>query len=63
MSHSINTETVIRIKNLDFSYNGNPVLQDVNLDIHEREMIGIVGPNGGGKTTPSGPFKFEVIHL
>ena len=51
MKHSSNAKTVIRIENLDFSYNGNPVLQDVNLEIHEQEMIGIVGPNGGGKTT------------
>jgi zinc transport system ATP-binding protein len=42
---------VISLKGVDFSYNGEPVLQNVNLEIHEREMIGIVGPNGGGKTT------------
>ena len=42
---------VISLKGVDFSYNGEPVLKDVNLEIHEREMIGIVGPNGGGKTT------------
>lgn len=42
---------VISLKGVDFSYNGEPVLKDVNLEIHDREMIGIVGPNGGGKTT------------
>lgn len=42
---------VISLQGVDFGYTEEPVLQDVNLQIHEREMIGIVGPNGGGKTT------------
>lgn len=44
-------EPVIRFDQVDFSYNGEPVLEDVNLLIRDREMIGVVGPNGGGKTT------------
>lgn len=28
-----------------------PVLQEVSLVVHERDFIGLVGPNGGGKTT------------
>lgn len=44
-------EIVVSFEQVDFSYNGEPVLQDVNLHIHDREMIGIIGPNGGGKTT------------
>ena len=42
---------VIEIKGLDFAYNGVPILKDVNLTIGRRELICIVGPNGGGKTT------------
>jgi len=45
------TDTVIEIKNVYFSYNDPPVLVDVSLDIKEGEFIGIVGPNGGGKST------------
>jgi len=44
-------DIVISLNGVDFSYNGELVLKDVNLEIHEREMIGIIGPNGGGKTT------------
>jgi len=34
-----------------FSYDGDPILADVNLTIDRGEFIGIIGPNGGGKTT------------
>jgi len=42
---------VIEIKGLSFSYNGHPVLEDVDLEIGERDFASVVGPNGGGKTT------------
>ena len=42
---------IIRIENVSFSYGGPKVLENVNLSIMENEFIGIVGPNGGGKTT------------
>lgn len=42
---------IISFAHVNFSYNGETVLHDVNLEIHDREMIGITGPNGGGKTT------------
>ncbi len=31
--------------------NGRDLLVDVNLDIHEREIVTLIGPNGAGKTT------------
>lgn len=41
----------ICIRNLYFSYQKEPVLEQVNLDIYEKEFVSVVGPNGGGKTT------------
>ena len=41
----------LSLKNVCFSYNGVPVLEDVNLNVDSGELICIVGPNGGGKTT------------
>ena len=32
-------------------YDGKPTITDVNMHICEQEFVGIVGPNGGGKTT------------
>ncbi|MBA4368529.1 MAG: ABC transporter [Desulfobacterium sp.] len=42
---------IVEIKNISFAYNGQPVLQDVNLDIRQGDFIAMIGPNGGGKTT------------
>ncbi len=44
-------DPLITVKNLSFSYDKSPILEDVNLTIGPGEFIGIFGPNGGGKTT------------
>jgi zinc transport system ATP-binding protein len=44
-------QPVIECRDVSFSYQSTPVLEDVNLAIYERESVCIVGPNGGGKTT------------
>lgn len=44
-------EAAIEIHDLSFRYGDNLVLDGVNLDIHEHDFLGLVGPNGGGKTT------------
>ena len=38
-------------KNLNAGYDGRTVLRDVNLTVYDRDFLGIIGPNGGGKTT------------
>lgn len=45
------TEKVIHMKNISFSYEDQTVLKNIDLDIETGEFIGLVGPNGGGKTT------------
>lgn len=47
----MSTSPIIEIKNLSAGYDGRTVLRDVNLTIYERDFLGIIGPNGGGKTT------------
>ena len=45
-------EPVLSIRNLSFRYEpGEPVLEDINLEICAGEMISIVGRNGAGKST------------
>lgn len=42
---------IIDLNHVNFAYAETPVLTDVNLSINPCEFIGIIGPNGGGKTT------------
>jgi len=42
---------VIEIKGVWAGYNGTPILEDINLTVQPTDYIGLIGPNGGGKTT------------
>ena len=42
---------LLELKGITAGYEQAVVLRDVNLTIREHDFIGIIGPNGGGKTT------------
>ena len=42
---------IIKIEHFAAGYEGKEVLHDVNLTIYQDDYLGIIGPNGGGKTT------------
>ncbi len=44
-------DALIKIENLSAGYDKTPVLWDVNLEVFENDFLGVIGPNGGGKTT------------
>ncbi len=44
-------ERIVHIDNIEAAYDGKTVLTGATFDIHERDYVGILGPNGGGKTT------------
>lgn len=44
-------QTLLKIEDLSFAYEKHGVLRDVSLTVMARDYIGIIGPNGGGKTT------------
>ncbi|HDY89151.1 MAG TPA: ATP-binding cassette domain-containing protein [bacterium] len=44
-------DTVIKLEQVSFAFDTQYALEDVNLEVKERDFIGIIGPNGGGKTT------------
>ncbi len=48
-SHEVSGD--LEFRNLNFSYNGTPVLRDINLQVPAGSSLAIVGPTGSGKTT------------
>ena len=42
---------VLRVKNLNFGYNGSKILHDISLEVEQGELVAILGPNGAGKST------------
>lgn len=42
---------MIEVEHLTFKYDQVDVLKDVSFSVKEGEFLGIIGPNGGGKTT------------
>jgi ATP-binding cassette, subfamily F, member 3 len=44
-------QRVLALEGVDASYGDDPVLLDVELVVARGERVGVVGPNGGGKTT------------
>lgn len=47
----INTEKIVTVEKLNFSYGEVKVLTDVDMSIHRGEFLAVIGPNGGGKST------------
>ncbi len=47
----MNDKSAIQIDNLDVHYGKTFALEDISIDIKEGEYLGIIGPNGGGKST------------
>ena len=44
-------ELALRIKDLSSGYDGDTIIKDIDLEIMHGEFFGLIGPNGGGKST------------
>ena len=42
---------MLKVRNLKLGYDNVPVIFGVDLDVHEKEVVSIVGSNGAGKST------------
>ena len=47
----MNSNVIVKIKGLGVSYDCSVALKDVNLSLFADDFVGIIGPNGGGKST------------
>ncbi|MBI5728508.1 MAG: metal ABC transporter ATP-binding protein [Candidatus Magasanikbacteria bacterium] len=43
--------TLLKVADVSFRYQDQVVLDHISFDIHEGDYLGVIGPNGGGKTT------------
>lgn len=44
-------QPIIQLSHIHAAYDRKQVLDDVNLTVYEKDFLGVIGPNGGGKTT------------
>ncbi len=47
----MNEKKIIELKNVAKSFDGEIILDHINLDVHEKEFMTLLGPSGCGKTT------------
>ncbi|MCC6933958.1 MAG: ABC transporter ATP-binding protein [Deltaproteobacteria bacterium] len=45
------SEAIVSLKGVTLKKFGSIILEDINLEIFPHDYVGIIGPNGGGKTT------------
>jgi zinc transport system ATP-binding protein len=60
---------ILELQSVDAGYNSHKVISDASLEVCDHDFIGMIGPNGGGKTTlikvilgVLKPFKGKVIY-
>ena len=44
-------EPIVSLRNVSVNYDSTIALEGVSLDIYPSDFLGVIGPNGGGKTT------------
>lgn len=60
--------TLISLKNVSVQYDETTALENVSLEVYHDDFLGIIGPNGGGKTTlvkailGTIPYSGEVVY-
>lgn len=42
---------ILKLEGVDAGYSNKTILSNINLEIKDRDFVGVIGPNGGGKTT------------
>ena len=56
-------EALIRVENLTKRFGELEVLKGITEEIHEGEVVSIIGPSGGGKSTFLRCLNLSLIHI
>ena len=63
----MSSDTLLTLERVSKQFNGLTVLQDVSFSVRPGEILGLVGPNGSGKTTAinliSGIYQLDAGHI
>src|SRR5260221_5696418 len=51
MQQITHKDTIIEVSNVSFSYGEERVLENITINVNRGDYLGIIGPNGGGKST------------
>ena len=54
---------ILKAQNLMKSYSGKKVVKDISLTVNQGEIVGLLGPNGCGKTTTIGTVSYTHLTL
>ena len=44
-------DVLLKVEGLSFAHDGRPALRDISFSLRAGEVLGVIGPNGGGKST------------
>ena len=44
-------QNILKVSDITQRFGGLTALKNVNMEVHEKEIVGVIGPNGAGKTT------------
>jgi len=47
----VEEQKIVSMRNIYAGYDEETILEDVNFDMFKGDFVGLIGPNGGGKTT------------